>query len=113
MDPNLLRETIAQILKMLNIHTDGSLFGKHFIPFGRFGDMGDAIFTQIIHQQNPVLKQTKQRTFQHLNYINEVIEMPLSEYIAFTTDGAFAIGEAFTYYKNKQGGPLFTSIEST
>jgi hypothetical protein len=39
--------------------------------------------------------------------------MPLSEDIAFTTDGAFTIREAFTCYKDNQGGPLFTSIEST
>jgi hypothetical protein len=39
--------------------------------------------------------------------------MPLSEDIAFATDGAFTIREAFTCYKDKQGGPLFTSIEST
>jgi hypothetical protein len=98
---------------MLNIRTGGSLFGKHFIPFGRSGDMGNAIMTQIIHQQNTLLKKTKQRILKNINYINEVIEMPLSEEISFAMDGAFTIREAFTCYKDKQGGPLFTSIEST
>jgi hypothetical protein len=113
MEPNLLRETITQKWQRLNICTGGSLFGKHFIPFGRSSDMGDAIMTQIIHQQNTLLKQTKHRILQNLNYINEVIEMPLSEDISFTTDSAFTIREAFTCYKDKQDGPLFTSIEST
>jgi hypothetical protein len=49
MDLNLLRETIAQKWQMLNIRTSGSLFGKHFIHFGRSGDMGNAIMTHIIH----------------------------------------------------------------
>jgi hypothetical protein len=113
MDPNLLREIIAQKWQVLNIRTGGSLFGKHFIPFGRSGDMDDEIMTQIINQQNTLLKQTKQRILQNLNYINEVIEMSLSEDIAFTTDSAFTIREAFTCYKDKQCGPLFTCIEST
>jgi hypothetical protein len=113
MDHNLLHETIAQKCQMLNIHTGGSLLGKHFIPFGRSGGMGDAIMTQIIHQQNTILKQTKQRILQNLKYINEIIEMPLSEDIAFATDGAFTIREAFTCYKDNRGGPLFTSFKST
>jgi predicted transcriptional regulator YheO len=53
--------------------------------------------TQIIHQQNTLLKQTKQRILQNLNYNYKVIEMPLSEdIISLATDGAFTIREAFT-----------------
>jgi hypothetical protein len=62
MDPILLRETITQKWQMLNIHTSGSLFGKHFIPFGRSGYMSDAIMPQTINQKKTLLKQTKQRT---------------------------------------------------
>jgi hypothetical protein len=94
MEPNLLREAIAQKWQMLNTRTGGSLFRKHFTPFGRSSDMGDAIMKQIIHQQNTLLNQTKQRilqNLQHLNYINEVIELPLSEDISFATDGSFTI----------------------
>jgi hypothetical protein len=72
--------------------------------------MGGSIMTQIIDQQNTLLKQTKQRVLQNLNYINEVIEMTLSGDISFATDGAFTIRESFTCYKDKQGDPLFTSI---
>jgi hypothetical protein len=78
MDPNLPRETIAQKWQSLNNRTCHALLGKHYIPFGRYGDMGDEIMTQIIHQQNTLLKQTKQRILQYMNYINKVIEMPLS-----------------------------------
>jgi hypothetical protein len=113
MEPNILREIITQKWQRLNIRTGGSLFRKHLIPFGRSGDVCDAIMTQIIHQQNKLLKQTKQRILQNLKNINKVIEMPPSEDISFATDGAFTIREAFTCYKYKQGGPLFTSIEST
>jgi hypothetical protein len=59
------------------------------------------------------LKQAKQKILQNLNYINEVIEMPLSEDVALAMDSAFASREAFACYKDKQGGPLLTSIEST
>jgi hypothetical protein len=69
--------------------------------------------THIIHQQNTLLKQTKQKILQNLNYINEVIDMPLSGDSSFNTDGAFTIREAFNCYKDKQGIPLFKSIEST
>jgi hypothetical protein len=80
---------------------------------GLAGETGSDIMTQIIHQQNTLLKQTKQRILQNLNYINEVIDMPLSGDISLYTDGTFTIREAFTCYKDKQGDPLFTSIEST
>jgi hypothetical protein len=74
MDLNLLRETIAHKWQSLNMCSGYSLFGKHFIPFRRSIDMGNAIMTQIIHQQNTLLKHTKQRILQNVNYINEVIE---------------------------------------
>jgi hypothetical protein len=67
MDPYLLCETIAQKWQRLNIRTGGSLLGKYLIAFGKSGDMGDAIMTQIINQQNTLLKQTKQRILQNLN----------------------------------------------
>jgi hypothetical protein len=82
---------ITQKWKSLNTQTGGSLFGKHFIPFGRSGYMGDAIMTNIIHQQKNLLKQTKQRIMQNLNCINNVIYMPLSGDISFATYGAFTI----------------------
>jgi hypothetical protein len=100
-EPNLLREAITQKWRSLNIRTGGSLFVKHVILFGRSGYMGDAIMTQIIHQQNILLKQTKQRILQNLNYINEVINMPLSEEMSLTIEGAFAIREDFTCYKER------------
>jgi hypothetical protein len=113
MEPNLLRETITQKWQMLKIRTGGSLFGNHSIPFSRSIYIGHKIMTQIMHHQNTLLKQTKQRILQNLNYINKVIEMPLSEDISFATHSALTIREAFTCYKDKQGGPLFTYIEST
>jgi hypothetical protein len=67
MDPYILRETIIQKWQRLNIRTGGYLFGKYLIAFGKSGDMGDAIMTQIIHQQNTLLRQTKQRILQNLN----------------------------------------------
>jgi hypothetical protein len=106
MDPSLLRKRIEHKRKSLNIWWGGFLFGKPFIPFSRSGDMGDAVMTQIIHQHKTLLKQTKQRILQNLSYISEVIEMPLSGYISFATYGSFTIREAFTCYKDKQGGTL-------
>jgi hypothetical protein len=50
--------------------------------------MGDAIMSHIFTSKIP-------RILQNLSYINEVIERPLSEDIAFTTDGDFTIRDAF------------------
>jgi hypothetical protein len=51
------------------------LVGKHFVPFGKSGDMADTITTQINHRQNAMLKSTKQRVLTNLNDIDAVITM--------------------------------------
>jgi hypothetical protein len=44
------REDIAKIWQKVSTHRGGPLVGKHFIPFGKTGDMGDNTITQIIHR---------------------------------------------------------------
>jgi hypothetical protein len=69
------REYIAKMWQKVSPHRGAPLVGKHFVPFGKSGDMGDSITTQIIHRQNAMLKSTKQRVLTNLNDIDAVIEM--------------------------------------
>jgi hypothetical protein len=67
------REDIAKMWQKVSLHKGGPLVGKHFVPFGKTGDMGDSITTQIIHRQNAMLKSTKQRVLTNLNDIDAII----------------------------------------
>jgi hypothetical protein len=51
------REDIAKMWQKVSPLRGGPLVGKHFVPFGKSGDMGDSITTQIIHRQNAMLNR--------------------------------------------------------
>jgi hypothetical protein len=53
-----IREDIEKMWQKVSLHKGAPLVGKHFVPFGKLGDMGDSITTQIIHRQNAMLKST-------------------------------------------------------
>jgi hypothetical protein len=91
----------------------GPLLGKHLVPFGKSGDMGDSITTKIIHHQYAMLKSTKQRVLTNLNDIDAVIEMETPETATFGHNGMFTLREAFLSYKNDAGEPIFSAIEAT
>jgi hypothetical protein len=74
-----MREDIASVWQKVTSQMGGSLVGKHFVPFGKAGDMGDAIMTNIIYQKKAMLKSTKQRVLMNLNHIDTVIEMEISD----------------------------------
>jgi hypothetical protein len=84
-----------------------------FVPFGKSGDMGDNITTQIIHQQNAMLKSTKQRLLTNLNDIDTVIEMETPATANFGHNGMFTLRESFLSYKDDSGEPIFSGIEAT
>jgi hypothetical protein len=79
------------------INTQGSppLEGNYFVPFGKSGDMGDNITTQIIHRQNAMLKSTNQRFLANLNDINAVIEMETPATANFGHNGMFTLLKVF------------------
>jgi hypothetical protein len=81
--PNLVaayfRASMAETWQNINAKNGGTLFGKTFIPFGKEGDMGDAIMTNAIKQQNKFLSETKQRIVYNLSDVDEVIEIALGE----------------------------------
>jgi hypothetical protein len=89
------------------------MVGKHFVPFGKSGDMGDSITTQIIHRRNAMLKSTKQRVLTNLNDIDAIIEMETPETGTFGHKGMFTLREAFLSYKDDAGEPIFSAIEDT
>jgi hypothetical protein len=83
-----------------SIYRGGPLVGKHFVPFGKSGDMGDDVMTQIIHHQNAILKSTKQRVVTHLNDIDMVTEMEILDTANFGDNGMFTLREtcwSYTY----------------
>jgi hypothetical protein len=81
------REDIAHMWQKVSPLRGGPLVGKHFVPFGKSGDMGDSITTQIIHRQNAMLKSTYQRVLTNLNDIDAVIEMETPETATFGHSG--------------------------
>jgi hypothetical protein len=97
----------------VSLHKGAPLLGKHFVPFGKSGDMGDSITTQIIHHQNAMLKSTKQWVFTNLNNIDAIIETETHETATFGHNGLFTLREAFLSYKDDAGAPIFSAIEAT
>jgi hypothetical protein len=89
------------------------LVGKHFVPFGESGYMGDSITTQMIHRQNAMLKSTKQRVLTNLNDIDAIIKMETPEMATFGHNGSFTLREAILSYKDDTGAPIFSAIEAT
>jgi hypothetical protein len=87
--------------------------GKHFVPFGKSGDMGDSITTQIIYHQNAMLKSTKQRVITNLNDIKAIIEMETPETATFGNNGSFTLRESFLSYRDDAGASIFRAIEAT
>jgi hypothetical protein len=67
------REDIAKMWQKVSLLKGGPLVGKHFVPFGKSGNMGDSIPTQIIHHQNSMLKSTRQQVLTNLNNIDAII----------------------------------------
>jgi hypothetical protein len=96
------REDIAKMWQKFSLHKGAPLVGKHFVPFGKSGDMGDSITTQIIHCQNAMLKSTKQRVLINLH-----------ETETFAHNGSFTLREAFLSYKDNAGASIFSAIEAT
>jgi hypothetical protein len=66
---------MAEKWQKLTAKDGGTLFGKTFIPFGKEGDIGDEVMTNIIQQQNNFLRSTKQRIVQNLNDIDCPIDI--------------------------------------
>jgi hypothetical protein len=90
----------------------GTLFGKTFIPFGKEGDIGDEVMTNIIQQQNIFLRLTNQCIFQKLNDIDCPIDTVTGS--AEDMDAATVTLRDILYqYKVDNGGQLFDAIEKT
>jgi hypothetical protein len=106
------REDIAKMWQNVSPHRGGPLVVKHFVPFGKSGDMGDSITTQIIHRQNAMLKSTNQQVLTNLNDIDAVIEMETPETATFGHSGMFTPREVFLSYKDDAGEPIFSAIEA-
>jgi hypothetical protein len=107
------REDIAKMWQKVSPHRGGPLVGKHFVPFGKSGDMGDSITTQIIHRQNAMLKSTKQRVLTNLNDIDAIIKMETPETATYGHNSMFTLREAFLSYKDDAGEPIFSAFEAT
>jgi hypothetical protein len=61
---------MAEKWQQMTAKYGGTLFGKTFILFGKEGDIGDEVVTNIIQKQNNFLRSTKQLIVQNLNDID-------------------------------------------
>jgi hypothetical protein len=88
----------------------GTLFGKTFIPFGKEGDIGDEVMTNIIQQQPDFLRSTKQHIVQNLNDIDcpiDIISGSGEEIDAST----ISLRDVFYQYKDSEDKQLIEAIE--
>jgi hypothetical protein len=66
---------MAEKWQRMTAKTGGTLFGKTFIPFGKEGDLGYDVMTNIIQQPKNFLRSTKQYIVQNLNDIDCPIDI--------------------------------------
>jgi hypothetical protein len=96
------RAEMAEKWQKLTAKNGGMLFGKTFIPFGKEGDIGDEVMTNIIQQQNNFLRSTKQRIVQNLNDIDFPIDITYGS--GEEIDAAIkSLCDVFYQYKDSEG----------
>jgi hypothetical protein len=114
--PNLVavdfRASMAEKWQKINAKNGGRLFGKTFIPFGKEGDMGDAIMTNLIQQQNKFLSETKQRIVYNLSDVENKIEIALDEDVDMDPAG-ITLRDIFYNHQDKEGNIQIDAIEKT
>jgi hypothetical protein len=114
--PNIVatdfRASMAEKWQNINAKNKRTLYGKTFIPFGKEEDIGDAIMTNVIQQQNQFLPKTKQRIFHSLSDVDEIIEIDLGEDIAMHPAG-ITLRDIFYNQQEKEGNRLIDAIEKT
>jgi hypothetical protein len=106
------RASMAEKRQRINAKNGGTLNGKKIIPFGKEGDTGDAIMTNVIQQQTIFLAETKQRIVHNLNDVDEIIEMALGEEVDMDPAGITLRDIFFNYHENN-GNRLIDAIEKT
>jgi hypothetical protein len=106
------RAEMVENWQKMTAKNGGTLFGKTFIPFGKEGDIGDEVMTNIIQQQNNLLRSTKQRIVQNLNDIDcpiNIISGSGEEIDAST----ILLRDVFYQYKDSEGKQLIEAIDKT
>jgi hypothetical protein len=103
---------MAEKWQRINAKNGGNLYGKTFIPFGKEGDMGDSIMTNVIQQQNKFLAKTKQRIVHNLNDVDDIIEIALGEDVDMDLAG-ITLRDIFFNYHDKNGNRFIYAIEKT
>jgi hypothetical protein len=96
------QDDIAKMWQKVSLHKGAPLVGKHFVSFGKSGDMGDSITTEIIHRQNAMLKSTKQRFLTNLNDIDAIIEMETPETQLLDITDRLLSGKHFCHTRTTQ-----------
>jgi hypothetical protein len=108
------RANMAEKWQRLDTKTGGSLFGKKFIPFGKYGDLGDDIMMAIISKQNRFLKNSKQRIIYNLNDIDEIVEISLADDVEMDMEASgVTLREVLYNHKDAKVTQLFESIKKT
>jgi hypothetical protein len=106
------RADMAEKWQRMAAKTAGTLFGNFFFPFGKEGEIGDDVMTNIIQQPNNFLHSTNQHIVQNLNDIDCPIDIVTGS--AEDMDSATVTIRDICYkYKDGEGGQLFDAIEKT
>jgi hypothetical protein len=106
------RASMADKWQMINANNGGTLYGKTFIPFGKEGDMGNAIMMNVIQQQNIFLAKTKQHIVHNLNDVDDIIEIALGEDVDMDPAG-IKLRYIFFSYQDNNGNRIIDAIEKT
>jgi hypothetical protein len=106
------RASMAEKWQRINAKNGGTLLGKTFIPFGKEGDMGDAIMKNVKQQQNKLLAETKQHIVHNLNDVDEIIEIALGEDVDMDP-AVITLRDIFFNYQDKSGNRLIDAIKKT
>jgi hypothetical protein len=114
--PNIVvadfRASMAEKWQKINAKNGGTLYGKTFTPFGKEGDMGYAIMTNVIQRQNQFLAETKQQNVHNLSDVDEIIEIALGEDASMDPAG-ITLRDIFYTHQDKDGNRLIYEIEKT
>jgi hypothetical protein len=77
--PNLVssdfRASMAEKWQKSNTKNGGTLYGKTFIPFGKEGDMGDAIMTNLIQWQKKSWQKQNSRSSTTLATLTKLLKL--------------------------------------
>jgi hypothetical protein len=104
-----LRAEMAEKWQKLTAKNGETLFRKTLMPFGKEGDIGDEVMTNIIQQENNFPRSTKKRIVQNLNDIDFPINIVSGSGEELDADD-ISLCDVLYQYKDGEGKQLIDAI---